>query len=84
MRPEWLVELTSPQQALDVGYQEGGEYREHSRRRENGYQPHMLTDDRETFFERGHPFERDPRNLYYEPWRRGFDAGYLGEPKPLF
>ena len=76
MRPELMPpDLTSPQQALDIGYDEG------SHHRSLGAQNH-LNDAREMFFENVYEDRRSRRNLFYELWRRGFDAGYLGHIKP--
>jgi hypothetical protein len=76
MRPDnFPPELTSPRQALEIGYHEGCE------RRALGAKDH-LDEDREIWFEKMYDDERSPRNRFYEPWRAGFDAGYLGRPKP--
>lgn len=76
MMPE-PPELTSDQQALDVGYKEGRECRALP-----GVKDNHLTEHREIFLENTYPFERGPRTRFYQPWRKGFDAGFWGQPKP--
>jgi hypothetical protein len=63
-----MTVLKELQQALDVGYAEGSKQRAH------GAKPELLDDGR----------YRSQRRLshYYKPWRRGFDAGYIGQDKP--
>jgi hypothetical protein len=68
-------DLTDPQQALEVGYAEGTSLRE------NGAKPELLDASRDLYYEAPYRFQRR-LSPYYEPWRRGFDAGYLGHPKP--
>jgi hypothetical protein len=78
MRPDNLPpELTSPRQALDLGYEEG------CGRRVLGAKDHHLDEDRAIWLENMYGDERSPRNRFYEAWRLGFDAGYLGHPKPF-
>jgi hypothetical protein len=37
---------------------------------------------RKTFVEATYPFSRGPQTRFYEVWRKAFDAGFLGRPKP--
>ena len=67
--------LIDPQQALDVGFAEG------SPLREKGGKPELLNNMRDAYYETPYRQERC-KSRYYSMWRRGFDAGYLGEPKP--
>ena len=68
-------ELNDPQQALDVGYAEGNSLRE------NGAKPELLDASRDLYYETPYYLKRR-LSAYYEAWRRGFDAGYLGHSKP--
>jgi hypothetical protein len=70
-----IADLTDPQQALDVGYAEG------SSLRANGAKPALLDQIRDVQYETPHRLQRR-RSPHYETWRRGFDAGYLGQDKP--
>jgi hypothetical protein len=67
--------LTSNQEAIDVGFSEG------SKARQGGAKPEDLISNLE-LYEEGFPLERGARNLFREWWRRGFEAGFLGKPKP--
>jgi hypothetical protein len=67
--------LVDPQQARDVGYAEG------SALRAKGAKPRLLDGSRDAYYETPHRRERR-MSAYYPAWRLGFDAGYLGEPKP--
>ena len=67
--------LTDPQQALDVGFSEG------SPLREQGGRPELLNGMRDAYYETPHRRQRR-MSPHYRMWRRGFDAGYLGHPKP--
>jgi len=71
-----LPSLTSAEQALDVGYDEG------CRLRRNGGKPEDLSAQRTITYEIPFPVERGVHCRHYASWRRGFDAGYLGQPKP--
>lgn len=71
-----LPALTSEQQAINVGYDEG------KRIRANGGLPEHLGFQRDTLYEQPFPIERGTRNPLHSHWRRGFDAGYTGQPKP--
>lgn len=83
MRPELEPpELTSPQQALDVGYREGTERRENCVRVGVMAQPENLAAQRDIAYESPYRFERT-QSLFYEQWRLGFDAGFLGSAKPF-
>jgi hypothetical protein len=76
--PAWAgPQLTSDQQALDVGYDEGRALRA------NGGDPTQLDELREIHFERPYPDDRGLRNLFHAAWQFGFDAGFMGEDKPL-
>jgi len=68
--------LNSDGEALEIGYREGCSIRE------NGGKPSDLNDQREINFEIPFPSLRGPANPHYGSWRRGFDAGYLGQLKP--
>ena len=68
-------DLIDPKQALDIGYAEG------SSLRENGAKPERLDESRDVYYETPYRFQRR-MSPYYEAWRRGFDAGYLGHAKP--
>jgi hypothetical protein len=70
-----VPDLRDPQHALDVGFAEG------SPLREKGGKPELLNNMRDTYYETPHRHERS-LSPYYPMWRRGFDAGYLGQPKP--
>lgn len=67
--------LTSDAHALSVGYAEGRE-----QRREAG-NAEQLAAQRE-FMELSFPMRRGSGAPFYASWRRGFDAGYLGQPSP--
>ena len=67
--------LIDPQQALDVGFAEG------SPLREKGGKPELLNGMRDAYYETPHRHQRR-MSPHYDVWRRGFDAGYLGQPKP--
>lgn len=71
------VELTSERQAVNVGYEEGRE-----QRRLPGVKDEHCSDHRRMFWETTYPFDRSPQTRFYEIWRQGFDAGFLGYPKP--
>lgn len=71
-----IPELTSDRQAMDLGYEEG------RRLREYGAKPQDLAAQREINYEGPFPSQRGPGNPFYGSWRRGFDAGYLDDPKP--
>jgi hypothetical protein len=64
--------LTTSEQALSVGYEEG------CLLRKNGGPPEQLTEQRVLNHELPYPFKRGPGSPFYAAWRRGFDAGYLG------
>lgn len=71
------VKLTSEQQAGDVGYEEGREQRKIPGMKDEHCELH-----RKTLWETAYPFHRSPQSPFYEPWRRAFDAGFIGQPKP--
>jgi hypothetical protein len=75
MGPDFLV---SEQQALDVGFDEG---RKKRIERGSEHEKH-LEFDRDVYFESPWPLQRGKESLFNEIWRLGFDAGYLGQPKP--
>jgi hypothetical protein len=69
-----ITVLKELQQALDVGYAEGSKQRAHGTH-------HELMDDSRDLYEMPYRFQRR-LSPYYKPWRRGFDAGYIGQDKP--
>jgi len=75
--PEWLgPKLTSKKQAIEVGYAEGHRMHEH------GGKPEHMSEIIEIHFEAPYPDDRGRRNPFNSAWRCGFEAGYLGRPKP--
>jgi len=70
--------LKSEQQALDVGCDEG---RNKRIERYSDHEKH-LEFDRDVYFESPWPLQRGKQSQFHEIWRLGFDAGYLGQPKP--
>ncbi len=75
MGPDFLI---SEQRALDVGFDEG---RKKRIERESDHEKHLQF-DRDVYFESPWPLQRGKQSQFYEIWRLGFDAGYLGQPKP--
>lgn len=63
-------ELTSPTEAIRIGYTEGAECRK------NGALPHDLE------FNIGAYQGNYPRSPFYRFWRKGFEAGFIGERQP--
>jgi hypothetical protein len=70
-----IPELTDEEHAFDIGYSEG------SALRAKGAKADLLDGSRDAYYETPHRFQRR-MSAYYEAWRRGFDAGYLGQPNP--
>jgi hypothetical protein len=76
-----VEQLTSDKQARDIGYSEGRQYRPEVDL--NGVPlKEAAAIVRETFFENPHRRYRGPAVQHYQAWRKGFDAGYLGEKFP--
>jgi len=75
-------ELTSPQQALDVGYLEGVERLANCAQVGVATHEGNLADHREIAYERPYRLERT-QSLFYSQWRIGFDAGFLARSKPV-
>ncbi len=67
------------QEALDIGFERG-----RTTRQQTSDPGEKLNFWRKSFEEApGFELECWPgRSMFYEQWRRGFDAGYLGRPKP--
>jgi hypothetical protein len=67
------------QDALDIGFERG------RTKRQTTKDPEEKLEFWRQIFEEAHGFELEcspTRSIFYEQWRLGFDAGYLGHPKP--
>ncbi len=67
------------QHAIDIGYVRGRKLRQDGAKEAD-------LDFQRSVFEQAATFELEcgpTRAKFYKEWRLGFDAGYLGSPKPL-
>jgi hypothetical protein len=71
LTPSYQKDLTSSEDAVSIGYEEGKVLRD------NGAQPKDLVLNIEV--SRGNY----PRSPFYESWLKGFRAGFLGDRKPI-